>query len=249
MKKLLPYLLLIAAAGAPASNLVYHGGPLIANAHVVYIFWGASWTTTGGDRPIATELQSYRSSPVAMLAHTGMLVQYNAGQSNFHGQADVFDPTNPSATAVTDAMVKAEIKKYFHGTYDAKAVYEVCLPRGYYSISGGSTSCGGPNVAYCTYHSTFTDGTEVRYTVQPFPSCSGCQATGFNASQNEELFVIHSSREMFIDPDHNGWFDPSGIEGDDLCLWGPAPFLEHASDGHTYGYQDEWSNSAGGCVR
>ncbi len=42
--------------------------------------------------------------------------------------------------------------------------------------SGSSTSCGGPSLAYCAYHGSASGaaGTIV-YTIQPYPSCSGCK--------------------------------------------------------------------------
>ena len=77
-------------------------------------------------------------------------------------QADWFDTTNPP-TNVTDAVVQSEVKAYIagHGV-DYNAIYEVFTPSTSYSSNGSSTSCGGPSLAYCAYHSNYTDASGKR---------------------------------------------------------------------------------------
>ena len=79
----------------------------------------------------------------------------------------------------------------------------------------------------------------------PYPSCSGCQWTGWTVAQNFEHFACHETREAVTDPDGNAWFDRRGYEADDKCAWSPAPFFGTGG----YGYQWEWSNEVGGCVK
>jgi hypothetical protein len=234
-------------------NLRNHGGPVMPFGKVVYIFWGSSWSPTD---PMVTELQSFRDSFSGLVSHMGMLTQYNAQQNNLKGsQLDVFDPVNPSSAAVTDAMVQAEVQKWFTGHYDTNTVYEVLIPNGYYSQDGSDTSCGGPSVAYCAYHSNFTDtvtGAKVKYSIEPYPSCSGCSGTGWSATENAEHFVCHETREAFTDALGTAWYDLVGYEADDKCAWGTNQafiFREAAADGHTYGYQMEYSNAARNCVK
>jgi len=130
-------------------------------------------------------------------------------------------------------------------SFDNSTIYEVFIPSGSYSSDGNSTSCGGPSLSYCAYHGHFSNGgRDIKYSIEPYPSCSGCQASGFNTVQNQEHFVCHETREAVTDADLNAWYDRRGNEADDKCAWSPAPF----TDG-SYGYQYEWSNSAGGCVK
>jgi len=236
-----------------SGQLVNHGGPTMQFAKVVYIFWGSSWSPSNS---MVTEMVSYRDSFSGLSSHLGMLAQYNSSQSNLKGsQADVFDSTNPSSSAVTDTMVRNEVKKWFTGKFDTNTVYEVFIPSGYYSQDGTDTSCGGPHLAYCAYHSYFTDsatGRRVKYSIEPYPSCSGCSGSGWTAAQNAQHFVCHESREAFTDPQLNAWYDAAGFEADDKCAWGTNQafiFRETAADGHTYGYQMEYSNSARNCVK
>lgn len=229
--------------GGGAQNLADHGGPVIVAPNVVFIFWGFA-----ANDSYATGIQTFRNNGI--YNYSRMLSQYrNAGASaatNLGGNTnDKFDTSTPPVN-VTDATLQAEVKKYFHGAYDTSAVYEVVLPIGSYSSDGTSTSCGGPNLAYCAYHGHFSDGVDVKYASIPYPSCSGCQSSGFSDNQNTDHFVVHESREAISDPDLNAWYDRQGNEADDKCAWSPTPFIDQTTG---FAYQYEWSNSAGGCVK
>lgn len=232
-------------AAAASQNLTNHGGAVMVAPKVVCIFWGFG---ASGDSYTAA-MQNYRNAGI--YPYTRMLTQYgNAAGSataNMGGSAnDKFDATTPPA-AVTDALVQAEVKKYFGGAEDANTIYEVFIPIGSYSKDGSSTSCGGPSLAYCAYHGNFADGSrDVKYSIEPYPSCSGCQSAGFSTVQNAHHFMIHETREAISDPDLNAWYDRRGAEADDKCAWSPAPFINQATG---FAYQYEWSNSAHGCVQ
>jgi hypothetical protein len=180
-----------------------------------------------------------------------MLTQYRSAASgaatNMGGSVnDKFDTSTPP-TNVTDSAVQAEVKKYFGGAEDTSTIYQVFIPSTSYSSDGSSTSCGGPSLAYCAYHGHFTDGSrDVKYAIGPYPSCSGCQTSGFSDTQNADHFMIHESREAISDPDLNAWYDRRGNEADDKCAWSPTPFIDQTTG---FAYQYEWSNSAGGCVK
>src|SRR2546421_8179264 len=49
-----------------------HGGPVMTNAKVVFIFWG--WSSTTTDQYVR-EVISFRDDPNAMMKHIGMLSQ------------------------------------------------------------------------------------------------------------------------------------------------------------------------------
>lgn len=240
------------------SNLVYHtGGSVIPVAHVVCIFWGPSFNDpTSPDSTYASTLQNFRSQ-FGTTPEYNVITQYyqtiggvttNIQLSNLQGtQPDWFDTTTPP-TNVTDAAVQGEVQRYVaaHGT-DYSTIYEVFIPSSSYSSSGTSDSCGGPNLAYCAYHSHYNDATgqPVKYSIEPYPSCSGCQVSGWNAAQNQEHFVCHETREAVTDALGNAWFDRSGNEADDKCAWSPTPFFGTGG----YGYQYEWSNASAACVK
>jgi hypothetical protein len=238
-------------AKARLSNPTNHGGPVIVQAHVIFIFWGPSFATGGADSAYATTLQAFR----AQFGTTGeynVITQYSGSNGTIAltnlagGLADMFDTTTPP-TNVTDAIVQSEVNKYLSShAFDASAIYEVVIPSSSYSSSGTSTSCGGPRLAYCAYHGNFTSsGHDVRYSIEPYPSCSGCAVSGWTAVQNQEHFVCHETREAVTDPDGTTWWNGrNGQELDDQCAWSPTPFLSGG-----FGYQYEWSNLVSGCVQ
>jgi len=233
------------------TNLTNHGGPVITSAHVVFIFWGPSFGSGGADASYASTLQGFRNQ-FGTTGEYNVITQYSGTNGTVAltnlggGTADLFDGTTPP-TNVTDAIVQSEVNKYLaSNAFDANAIYEVVIPSSSYSSSGSSTSCGGPSLAYCAYHGNFTSsGRDVRYSIEPYPSCSGCAVSGWSAVQNQEHFVCHETREAVTDPDGTTWWDRRGNEADDKCAWSPTPFIGTGG----YSYQYEWSNLTGSCVK
>jgi hypothetical protein len=244
------------ASRGGGGNLTYHGGPTITSAHVVAIFWGPSWkNSTSADSNTATTLAAY----IANYGTTGeynVITQYYSGSPATYIRLSALATDSPAVwydtstppTNVTDAAIQAEVDKYISSYgFDSNAIYEVFLPASSYSSSGTSTSCGGPNLTYCAYHGSFQSGTmNVKYASMPYPSCGGCQSTGFTVAQNFEHFISHETREAVTDENGNAWYDRRGYEADDKCAWSPTPFIDSATG---YAYQYEWSNANSGCVR
>ena len=167
--------------------LVNHGGPTITSAKVVLIFWGPSFSNTSSpDYTYAQTLIAYRNQ-LGTTPEYGVITEYSGilATSLGSGTADWFDTSTPP-TNVTDANVQAEVNTYLAShTFDASTIYEVVLPSSSYSSFGSSTSCGGPSLAYCAYHSWIGSGSSAtKYSIQPYPSCGGCQAAGFTDVQN-----------------------------------------------------------------
>jgi hypothetical protein len=240
--------------GGGSANLTYHtGGKVLLGARVVMIFWGsfpAGYTTNMqnfrnqfGTTPEYNTITQYTGIDDAS-GLTGTIALSNLAGS---GSLDYFDTSTPPANC-TDAIVQQEVQKVItaQGKVDYNAIYEVFIPSGSYSSSGTSTSCGGPNLSYCAYHSHYVDGAgkNVKYSIEPWAGCSGCQA--FNdPSLDQEHYVCHETREAVTDALGNAWFDRQGNEADDKCAWTPAPFIGTGG----FGYQYEWSNAVSGCVK
>jgi hypothetical protein len=227
--------------------LINHGGPTITSAKVVLIFWGPSFSNpSSGDYSYAQTIIAYRNQ-LGTTPEYGVITEYSGIQAaNLgSGTADWFDSSTPP-TNVTDAAVQAEVNLYLAShTFDASTIYEVFLPSTSYSSFGTSTSCGGPGLAYCAYHSWIGSGAAAKkYSIQPYPSCGGCRVSGFSDVQNQEHFVVHETREAVTDATGTAWYDSAGNEADDECAWSPLPFLGTGG----YAYQFEWSNAAGTCI-
>jgi len=237
------------AINPKAGNLVNHGGPVITSAKVVLIFWGPTFANAASaDHTYATTLQAFRNQ-FGTTGEYNTITQYSGIQlANLgSGTADWFDTSTPP-TRVTDSNVQAEVNRYLTThTFSSSAIYEVVIPSTSYSDDGsGATSCGGPRLSYCAYHSWIGSGTSAKkYSIQPYPSCSGCKVSGWSNVQNQEHFLCHETREAVTDPTGTGWWDTSGAEADDKCAWSPTPFI--GTNG--YGYQYEWSNLSSSCIR
>jgi hypothetical protein len=241
-----------------SSNLIYHQpGPVIPHAKVVFIFWGPNFANVSHpDHAYATTLQAFRNQ-FGTTGEFNVITQYYQivggvqtfiSQNNLgSGTADWFDTSTPP-TKVTDSIVQGEVAAYTASNgIDDSTIYEVVIPSSSYSDDGsGNTSCGGPNLRYCAYHGYFNSGSHaVKYSIEPWPGCGGCQVSGWSTVQNQEHFVCHETREAVTDQQLNAWFDRSGNEADDKCAWSPAPFIGTGG----YSYQYEWSNASRSCVK
>jgi hypothetical protein len=238
---------IVIAPEARGGNLINHGGPVITHAKQVSIFWGTEFGTQNSPSQLASDMMAFFAN-FGTTGEYNVITQYSGIQTTNLTNDSWWDGLNPP-TNVTDTALRNEVKKYLNavhgGIADASTIYEVFLPSTSYSSSGGSTSCGGPNLQYCAYHSHFSfNGVDVKYSSLPYPSCGGCQWTGFTTAQNFDHFACHETREAVTDPDLNAWYDRSGNEADDKCAWSPAPFIDLG-----FGYQWEWSNQAHACVK
>ncbi|MFY9823343.1 MAG: hypothetical protein WAM82_18320 [Thermoanaerobaculia bacterium] len=240
-------LLAMAASAAGAGDVMYHGGPVIVSAKVVFLFWGPSFSNAASpDFAYAQALQSFRNQ-LGTSSSWQVVTQYSGIQlTNLGaGTPDWFDTTTPP-TNVTDTKVQGEVKAYLasHG-FDNSTIYEVVIPSTSYSSSGGITSCGGPSLGYCAYHSSFLKGTSaVKYSIQPYPSCGGCQVSGWSATQDQEHFVCFETRDTVTDPTGGGWYDSQGKE---ICEKCPLPLPAPPPSFSTV-CGPAWSNQSHGCV-
>jgi hypothetical protein len=255
------------AIGGGGGNLVYRGGPVIPTAFVVPIYWGPTWITGGTDNAMSTSLSNFIAGNGTTAAGYGETGEYNVitqyyevvnssntfiSKSHLGGAGSAIYDSSPPPTNVTDADVQAEVLKMTGGSPRTDTIYEVFLPASSYSSDGSATSCGGPNLQYCAYHGSFNSG-NVKYASMPYPSCGGCQSSGFTTTQNLEHFISHETREAVTDENLNAWYDRRGYEADDKCAWSPAPFTDSSTgtnaDGSAFAYQYEWSNANSGCVK
>jgi hypothetical protein len=261
---------LVEFAKSGGSNLTYHNGPVITTAYVIPIYWGPSWSSsTNPDYAIASSLTTFIDGNGSTAPGFGITGEFNvitqyydiaSGSTNYIGKSNLgnaggalYDSSTPP-TNVTDADMQAEVLKMTNNNPRTDTIYEVFLPASSYSSDGTSTSCGGTNLQYCAYHGNFShSGLDVKYASMPYPSCGGCQTSGFSTTQNFEHFISHETREAVTDEDGTAWYDRRGYEADDKCAWSPTPFTDSSTgvnqDGTAFAYQYEWSNANSGCVK
>jgi hypothetical protein len=232
---------------ARVQNLVNHGGPIMTNPDVVSIFWGAKWGTDNTHQQVKTNILAF----FANFGSTGewkTIQQYGVSSPASLTNQSFLDTSEPPSAGVSDSDIQSEVSKYIDqgGIFNDHTIYEVFLTSDHYAVLGSSTSCGGPHLQFCAYHSNYThNGTDIKYSSMPYPSCSGCQTSGWGAALNFDHFATHETREAATDPDGTAWFDRQGNEADDKCAWNPTPFIGSGS----FGYQYEWSNADRGCVK
>jgi Fe-S cluster biogenesis protein NfuA len=235
--------------GGPAAKacMINHGGPVITHAKVVLLFWGPSFGPLGADHSYATTLQAFRNM-FGTTPEYNIVSEYGVIPGSLVGaQPDLFDLSTPPVN-VTDAIVRSKVNSYLasHGGNDPSTVYEVFIPSTSYSSSGTSTSCGGPSLAYCSYHAWIGSGaTATKYSIQPWPGCAGCSVSGWSALQNAEKLFVHETREAVTNPTGTGWWDSTGNELDDKCAWAPPPFIGTGG----YSYQYGWGLRACKCIK
>ena len=232
------------------SLLTNHGGGVLTQAKVVFIFWGPSFNNAASpDYSYARTLQADRNQ-FGSTPEWAVLQEYGIGPANLgSGTPDWFDTSTPP-TNVTDSIVHSEVNRYFsggHGSFNSSTIYEVVIPTTSYSSSGSSTSCGGPGLAYCAYHGSYSSASgTVIYSIQPYPSCAGCKVSGWSDTLNQEHFFCHETRDAAVDPVANGWWDSTtGEEPGDKCTWSPPPFIGTGG----YGYDYFWSRLKMICVK
>jgi hypothetical protein len=128
----------------PSQNLINHGGPVLAAAKVVSIFWGPSWGTNSNPGAVAAHVTGF----FANFGSTGewkTIDQYGAHPTNLTNTA-WFDSVNPPNTAVTDGDVQAEVLKYINGhggVPDDSTVYEVFIPTAFTRSSAATRPAAG----------------------------------------------------------------------------------------------------------
>lgn len=131
----------------------------------------------------------------------------------------------------------------------------------------GSCSTSGYCFAqqYCAYH-TYTgapsSSSALVYAVVPYAQSAGnCSDPAHQGSPNHDDADLtinttsHEHIEAITNPLITAWLDASGEEGGDKCAWSFGTPLQAGAEGFNqrigngvYSLQEEWSNSAGGCV-
>ncbi len=229
------------APAAPAPQLTYHNGPLLAAVEVFTIFWGDAWTTA--NKTLAGQINSFFDT-ILVSPLIDQLGEYGvAGQPIGHGKRiGTTTITSPSpGHSVSDGAIQhflqAEIGS--SATFPRptpNTLFFIYLPPGTSVAQGGARSCQ----AFCGYHNDIAG--QLYYAVMPFPGCSGCTG-GLGQLDALTSTSSHELCEAITDPvPGRGWYDDGGnAEIGDLCAW-----KTKTVSGMTV--QLEWSNKAGACI-
>lgn len=231
--------------GTSGGNLVDHGGKLLPASHVYAFWWGNQ-----------ADFPSDAKSGIAALfegmngtSFLGIGQQYMRGASISSSYVSSYDDSSsspPSHSPKTSAIVNEACSVINANglTPDTNALYLV-----YTSNFPGHTS-------YCAWHSHGTcNGTDIQVAYMPnttgMAGCDPGDLYGCNSySQGTRSLAnvsSHEYMETITDADINAWYDSSGSEIGDKCAWKFSSCVSLKTG--SWQLQEEWSNSASGCVQ
>lgn len=242
---------------APAGNLIYHGGPVMANAAKAYaVFWEptGSYVSPTFNSLIERYFGDVGSSP---LYHNN--IQYTnskgkAPQSSSLGGSWVDTSAYPSGT-LSDANIQQEATKAISKngwTANGHNIFLVFTAKG----ENICVSFGCAFSSWCAYHGAFG---KTIYATMPYVGTSlntcwtGGKSPNGDVDADAEINVTsHEQIEAATDPHLNAWYDSSGQEIGDKCAWTFGNINPDGSNvnwnGHEYIVQREWDNHISNCT-
>ncbi len=221
-----------------ATNVTYHGGPLLQNVQVENVYYGSTWGTDSTLQQTISQTDGFLQYLVAS-PYFDALSQYNINHGSFVNRDDLVSQ-NPTNQTIDDSQIRQ--------TLDAEiSAGHLAAPGGnsfyvFYTAPGVTVTANGQNSDsdFAGYHDVFTDsaGAAVYYAVIPYPT-GGVAPVQLSAFQQETIVLSHETAEAVTDPDtQTGWFDKSGDEIADLAN-GQFGLL------NGYTVSGIWSQSAG----
>lgn len=223
-------------------NMTWHNGPVLTNVEAQSIFWGTSWATYSGDEM------------------TGMDAWYTGFNLSYYAQAS--DEYKGSNGQVTDALSYLghvmDTSAASGGNSTSAILAEVCkeisspVSNGYYAVY---TDLPRGNSMYCAWHSWGScNGIPVQFAFfWKLDGDPGCDPQSTVSGQTQGLAALanvsgHELSEARTDPTGAGWYDSSGAENGDKCVWTfeePYVIFPNASSPYNeWKIQGEWSNAA-----
>ncbi|KAJ3326400.1 hypothetical protein HDU76_012963 [Blyttiomyces sp. JEL0837] len=237
-------------------NLIYYGGPVIANVEIYPIFYG--------DAGFKNEIIKFYKA-IANSTYMNLLTEFATpntiiGKGKYVGS---FQETNLGTSRKLDdvadiipyirSLIKAGTLKPTVNTY-----FPIHFQSGFSITQSGSGSC----VDFCGYHGTIdiSDITKVQYAyygVIPDQSGSCFGGCGGSTSVFDNVCSVasHELIEAITNPAVGlaqslasplAWYQSSGGEIGDLCNAQEAKIL--GSDGQVYTAQLQWSNKYKKCM-
>jgi hypothetical protein len=227
-----------------ASNLVYHGGPVMTSNTNYAFYWVPSGSPaypsgyqTGVDRyleDLAHDSGGNQNVDSVATQYTNGAAEAVSYDSHFAGA--IIDTTpypkngcKAATICLTDGQLQAEIKSYVtsHGLpQDLAHEYFMLTPPGVedcFGAGGAECSAGSSHPTYCAYHGSISvSGGVIVYANDPYVGgISGCDS-GEHPNDNKSDSALlgglsHEHNESTTDPELNAWYGPEGEENGDKC--------------------------------
>jgi hypothetical protein len=230
--------------GGGGSNLIDHGGPVLPASKTYAIWWGTA-SAFPSDAQTGLDALFNGLNGTSFLGIAQQYMRTAAVSASFGG--NLFDSSSPpSSSPSTSAILNEVVKVVGQGNLNPNAIYFV------YTSNFPSQN------SFCAWHSGGTsNGVNVQFAYMPNTSgISGCDPDGianYYANSYSEgtrslgNVTSHEFMEAITDAQISAWYDRRGSEIGDKCAWKFTGAVQLASG--TWGLQEEWSNSAGGCVQ
>jgi len=239
-----------------ASNLVYHGGPVMnGTANVYAIFWEPSGNVQSGYNSL---IQRYFGD----VNGTGLYktnTQYHDSSGRYasaeHLAGSWVDSSGYPESPLLDSDIQNEVsyaQSVNRWSSSNQNIFFVFLEANQDLCFDNSYSQCASNY-FCAYHSYF--GANTIYAAMPYAASFSCNP-GYSPNNNDADQTInvssHEQMEAATDPLLNAWYDYSGAENGDKCAWNFGPVNGSGADvvwnRHGYIVQKEWDNYRRGCV-
>ena len=242
------------ATATTTSNLVDHGGKVLAHSRTVAIFWG-TWSNQAAFTDLKNGMDALLNGFVGS-SYLNTATQYMRGTTatTSYGGA-LFDTSTPPNRAPSTNSLAAEVAKVL--TNNAIATD----PNTVYLVYTSNL----PKVNYCAWHSFGTvNGVQTQIAYLPFTATT-CYVSGDTYSHNNWLYstkaladsTAHEFMEAITDPltssSTYGWIDGHGSEIGDKCNYNYLGTVTLTSTtavpSNTWQIQSEWSNAISGCAQ
>jgi hypothetical protein len=227
------------------SNLVDHGGRVLATSNTYAIWWGTQ-SAFPSDAKTGIDALFNGLNGTSFLGIANQYMRGSTATTSFH--TNWTDTSAPPSRNPSTSTIVAEACKAIQAngaTPDPNAIYFVF-----------TSNFPGGHVNYCAWHSDGTcNGTTIQVAYMPnVTGMAGCDPGNLyncnSYSQGTRAIAnvtSHEYMEAITDPDLNAWYDSSGSEIGDKCAWTFSSCV-NLSTGN-WQLQKEWSNSASGCVQ
>jgi hypothetical protein len=251
--------------GAPTNGIFYHGGPVMGGTVNLYFIWYGNFLTgpTPSDSVATQDLLTtlFSTGGLGGTAYARINSTYSDRSRAVTGKFALMESANDyysRGAKLNDAAVTAVV---------AQAVSNGALPKDvngvYFVLSSSDVSeTSGFCTRYCGWHSHATiSGSDIKiaFVGNPDRCPNACEEqtvspNGDSGADGMASIMAHETNEAISDPDLNAWYDTSGNENGDKCVWKWGPVTgslgngayNTAVAGHHWLIQMNWENARGG---
>lgn len=224
-------------------NLLDHGGKVLPASNTYAIWWG-------NQSAFPSDAKAGLDSLFGGLTGTsflGISTQYMRGStpaSTFHvNWTDTSSPPNHGPNTSTIVGEACRVLQANGASPDSNGIYFVY-------------TSNFPHSNYCAWHSHGTcNGVDIQVAYMPNTTgVAGCDPgdlygcnTYSQGTRSLANVTTHEFMETITDADISAWYDSSGSEIGDKCAWKFSGCVNLTNG--SWQLQQEWSNSASGCVQ